>query len=254
MLSWPSRRIPLAAGTFAAKKRRLEDNILRVPGRFITLEGLDGCGKSTQLELLGEYLREQGNAVITTREPGGTLVGQRIREVLLDVSQETIHPLTELTLMFAARAQHVEQVILPALERGEWVLCDRFTDSSTAYQGYGRGLPLESIMALEKLLCHGVRPDLTLMLDIDAATSIERTGVRNRKVRQPDTRFEQESRQFFERVREGYLAIARQEPQRVRLIEGSKSIEQVAATIRSAVDDFLQAAEQQGNEAGSRGT
>ena len=177
--------------------------------------------------------------MITTREPGGTKVGQQIRELLLNVSQETITSLTELSLMFAVRAQHIEQVILPALGRRELVLCDRFTDSSIAYQGYGRGVPLETIQTLEKLLCQGVRPDLTLILDIDAATSIQRTGARNRRAHQSNTRFEQEGRQFFERVREGYLAIARQEPQRVRIIDGSGTIEQLFVAVRSAVDKFL---------------
>lgn len=212
---------------------------MKSPGQFITLEGLDGSGKSTQLEMLGEYLRDQGRAVLTTREPGGTKIGQQIRELLLNVSPETITSLTELSLMFAVRAQHIEQVILPALGRGELVLCDRFTDSSIAYQGYGRGVPLETIQTLEKLLCQGVRPDLTLILDIDAATSIQRTGVRNRRARQSNTRFEQEGRQFFERVREGYFAIARQEPQRVQIIEGSGTIEQLFVAVRSAVDKFL---------------
>ncbi|MBI2819238.1 MAG: dTMP kinase [Acidobacteria bacterium] len=212
---------------------------MKSPGQFITLEGLDGCGKSTQLEMLGEYLRDQGRAVITTREPGGTKVGQQIRELLLNVSPETITALTELSLMFAARSQHIEQVILPALGRSELVLCDRFTDSSIAYQGYGRGVPLETIQTLEKLLCQGVRPDLTLILDIDAATSIQRAGVRNRKAHQSNTRFEQEGQQFFERVREGYLAIARQEPQRVRIINGSGTIEQLFVAVCSAVDKFL---------------
>ena len=222
--------------------QKVEDRkstVLEPAGQFITLEGLDGCGKSTQLEMLGDYLRSQGRAVILTREPGGTKVGQKIREVLLNVSQEAITPLTELSLMFAARSQHIEQVILPALQRGELVVCDRFTDSSVAYQGYGRGVPLDTIRTLERLLCPGVRPDLTLLLDIDAATSIERTGVRNRKAHQPDTRFEQEGQLFFERVREGYLAIARQEPQRIRIIDGGGSIEQLHVAVCAAVDEFL---------------
>jgi len=217
------------------------------PGRFITLEGLDGCGKSTQLELLGNFLREHGQdvgrAVVMTREPGGTPVGQKIREVLLhasfDTAAEPITPLTELSLMFAARAQHIEHIILPALRRGDIVLCDRFTDSSIAYQGYGRGVPLDAIRALEKILCQGLRPDLTLILDINVATSIERTAIRNRKAQQPDTRFEQEGVQFFERVREGYLAIAREEPQRIRILDGSLTIEQLHQAVRQAVEELL---------------
>ncbi|MBI4480037.1 MAG: dTMP kinase [Acidobacteria bacterium] len=213
---------------------------MKPPRRFITLEGLDGCGKSTQLEMLTEHLRSQGHIVTSTREPGGTRVGQQIREVLLNASQEAITPLTELSLMFAARAQHIEQIILPALRRGELVLCDRFTDSSVAYQGYGRGVPLDLIRALENLLCQGLRPDLTLILEIDAATSLRRTEARNRKAHQPHTRFEQEDLQFFERVRQGYLEIARQELHRVRILDGSGTIEQLFAAVRLAVDEFLQ--------------
>jgi dTMP kinase len=218
---------------------RSAENALKTPGRFITFEGLDGCGKSTQLALLAEHLRGQGLPVTETREPGGTPVGQLIREILLHTSQGKISPLTELTLMFAARAQHIEQVILPALQRGEVVLCDRFTDSSVAYQGYGRGVALETIAALEKLLCQGVRPDLTLLLDIDVQTGLHRTGARNRQADQPDTRFEREGAEFFERVRRGYLEIARQEPQRVKVIDGHAGVEQVQSAIRRVIDELL---------------
>jgi dTMP kinase len=214
----------------------------KAPGHLITLEGLDGCGKSTQVDLLVCYLRERGHTVVATREPGGTLIGQQIREVLLNASEEPITALTELALMFAARAQHIEHVIGPALRRGEIVVCDRFTDSSVAYQGYGRGVPLDAIAALEKSLCQDLRPDLTLILDLDVATSVERAGTRNRKVGQPDTRFEQEDWEFFERVRQGYLAIARQEPARVRLVNAGVSIERLAEAIRAATGDFLQRA------------
>jgi dTMP kinase len=144
-------------------------------------------------------------------------------------------------------------VILPALGRGEVVLCDRFTDSSVAYQGYGRGVALESIRILERTLCQGVRPDLTFIFDIDAATSIERTRTRNQKMRQANTRFEEEDRQFFERVREGYLAIARQEPQRVRVVDGSGGIEQIRAAVRAEVDKFFTSAAQGRRMAGGSG-
>ena len=220
---------------------------MKSPGQFVTFEGLDGCGKSTQLEMLAAYLRGQGRAVLTTREPGGTPVGQKIRDVLLNVTAETITSLSELSLMFAARAQHIEQVILPALHRGEMVLCDRFTDSSFAYQGYGRGVPLDTIRTLEQVLCQGLGPDLTLILDLDAAISSERTAVRNRMTQQPNTRFEQEGMEFFERVREGYLAIARQEPHRVRVIDARGSIEQLHSAVRAAVDTFLQSPPAEGS-------
>ena len=176
-------------------------------------------------------------------------MGQKIREVLLRVSKETIAPLTELSLMFAARAQHIAQVILPALERGELVLCDRFTDSSIAYQGFGRGVPLETIRTLDERLCHGVRPDLTLFLDIDVATSMARTRSRNQAADESGSRFEQEGKQFFERVREGYLAIARQEPQRVHMVDGSGTLEQIQAAVRSEVEEFLRGAVREGGPA-----
>lgn len=209
------------------------------PGIFITLEGLDGCGKSTQLELLAGYLRGQGRAVTTTLEPGGTWVGRQIRELLLHSAPEPLTPLTELALMFAARAQHIDGVILPALRRGEIVLCDRFTDSSYAYQGYGRGVPLDAIRQLERVLCQGLRPDLTLLLDMDATLSRERTGARNRKASEPHSRFEQEGLGFFERVRRGYLEIAVQEPLRVRRLDAGGSIQQLHEEICQLVDRFL---------------
>ena len=200
-------------------------------GRFITLEGLDGCGKSTQLVLLAEHLRGQGCSVVETREPGGTPVGQQIRELVMNAAPGAFSPLTELTLMFAARAQHVDALILPALGRGEVVLCDRYADSTVAYQGYGHGIALETIRTLETLLCQGVRPNLTLLLDIDAATCLERSVARNRKAQQPDTRFEREGLQFFERVRRGYLEIARQEPNRVKIVDGSGTIDEVQTEV-----------------------
>ena len=153
---------------------------MKYPGKLITLEGLDGSGKSTQLALESERLRGQGFQVTTTREPGGTAVGQEVRDIVLNMQVEAVTPLAELALMFAARAQHIEQVILPALRAGQLVLCDRFTDSSVAYQGYGRGISLEVIQGLENLLCQGVRPDLTVILEIDPATGARRTSHRNR--------------------------------------------------------------------------
>ncbi|HWP83599.1 MAG TPA: dTMP kinase [Terriglobia bacterium] len=207
-------------------------------GRFITLEGLDGCGKSTQMDLLCEHLRRQGWPVMATREPGGTAVGQKVREILLH-AEDAITPLTETSLMFAARSQHIEQVLLPALQGGKIVLCDRFIDSSVAYQGAGRGVPLETIRALERLLCRGVRPQLTLLLDIDVATGLQRASKRNQAALLPSTRFERESREFFERVRAGYLDLARQEPQRVRVLDGRLGIGEIHAAICAVVDEFL---------------
>jgi dTMP kinase len=219
---------------------------LKLSGQLITFEGLDGCGKSTQLARLAECLRDQGYSLTETREPGGTPVGQEIRDILLHVSPDTITPLAELTLMFAARAQHIEQVILPALRRGELVLCDRFTDSSIAYQGYGRGVALETIRTLEKELCQGVSPAVTLLLDVSVAVSQERTEARNREMGLPQTRFEKEGAEFFERVRQGYLEVAQDDPQRVRLLDGSLSVEKVRAAINRSLENFLRSAAAKG--------
>jgi dTMP kinase len=212
---------------------------LKHPGKLITLEGLDGSGKSTQLALEAERLRGKGFRVTATREPGGTAVGQQIREIVLHAPRGSVTPFTELALMFAARAQHIEEVILPSLRAGDLVLCDRFTDSSVAYQGYGRGIPLQMIKGLETMLCQGVRPDLTLILEIDPETGARRSGQRNRAASDPDTRFEQEGVEFFERVRRGYREIAQQEPARIRRVDGQGSIEEVHARVRQVVDDFL---------------
>ena len=209
------------------------------PGYLITLEGLDGCGKTTQLALAAEHLRAQGLRVVETKEPGGTPLGQQLREILMNAAPGTLSPLTELVLMFAARAQHIEQVILPALRSGAIVLCDRFTDSSLAYQGYGHGVSLETIRTLDNLLCQGVRPHLTLLLDVDVQTSASRTGARNHLTRQAASRFEQEGRPFFERVRAGYQEIARQEPQRVQVIDGGASLTEVHRAVLQEIERFL---------------
>jgi dTMP kinase len=211
-----------------------------LPGRFITFEGLDGSGKSTQLNRAAEYLRALGHKVIATREPGGTDLGQQLRDLLLHAPpQSAISPLAELLLMFGARVQHIEQVIGPALKAGALVLCDRFTDSSVAYQGYGRGVPLAAIHSLDHLLERSIRPGLTLLLDIAAAASAQRTGQRNRETLQPHTRFEKEGADFFERVRQGYLAIAREEPQRVKVVEAGQPVEEVWAAVKRELDSFL---------------
>src|SRR6266404_5834421 len=146
----------------------------RPPGALITFEGLDGCGKTTQFDLESKRLVGQGWVVTTTKEPGGTPVGQKIREIVLNVSSGPLSATTELALMLAARAQHIHEVIRPALESGILVLCDRFTDSTVAYQGYGRGIPLDQLETLDRILCHSFRPQLTLILDIDPETAAER--------------------------------------------------------------------------------
>lgn len=195
-------------------------------GRFITLEGLDGCGKSTQLEKLAGVLRADGFSVVTTREPGGTPTGERIRSLLLDSNTAGLSPLAELALMFASRAQHVSEIIQPALDDGQIVLCDRFTDSTEAYQGGGRKLGSEPVLAMHRILCGDLRPELTILMDSSVAASVERARRRNvarsaesSHGESDENRFEQESRAFFTRVRAAYLAIAGREPQRVLVVD-----------------------------------
>jgi len=210
-----------------------------VRGRFITFEGLDGSGKSTQLEKLARSLRAHGLSVTVTREPGGTAAGEKIREVLLHSATAGLSPFTEMALMFASRAQHIHEVILPVLAEGHVVLCDRFTDSTEAYQGGGRKLGSKAVLQLHEILCGNLQPDLTILLDNEVAFSVERARRRNRKHKsarsekasekgagkgsekaseKDENRFEQESRAFFGRVRHAYLAIAHREPQRVHVI------------------------------------
>ena len=195
-------------------------------GRFITLEGLDGCGKSTQLEKLAAALRAQGFPVVVTREPGGTPTGEKIRHLLLDSSTSGLTPLAELALMFASRAQHIQEVIQPGVAEGRIVLCDRFTDSTEAYQGGGRKLGSQPILSLHRILCGDLQPELTILMDSDVTASVERARRRNRadaarngRAKHDENRFEQESRAFFARVRGAYLAIAAREPQRVVLVD-----------------------------------
>lgn len=195
-------------------------------GRFITFEGLDGCGKSTQLAKLAAALRAQGLPVVVTREPGGTPTGEQIRQLLLDTKTSSLAPPAELALMFAARAQHIAEVIHPGLAEGQIVLCDRFTDSTEAYQGGGRKLGSEAVLALHRILCGGLQPELTILMDSDVAASVDRARRRNRshsakngKGKSDENRFEQESRAFFGRVRSTYLVIAKREPQRVIVVD-----------------------------------
>jgi dTMP kinase len=211
-------------------------------GRFITFEGLDGCGKSTQLEKLAAALRAEKLPVVVTREPGGTATGEKVRQLLLDTGTSALAPLAELALMFASRAQHIKEVIQPALAEGRIVLCDRFTDSTEAYQGGGRRLGSEPVLALHRILCGDLQPDLTILMDSDAAKSVERARRRNKKRTAADkgsdkdeNRFEQENRAFFGRVRNAYLAIANREPQRVVLVDARGSVEATHAKIRELV-------------------
>src|SRR5208282_5227088 len=198
-------------------------------GKFITFEGLDGTGKSTQMRKLAAALRAAGHKVVETREPGGTATGEKIRRVLLDSATEGLTPLAEMALMFASRAQHLAEVIEPALDHGQIVLCDRFTDSTEAYQGSGRKLGSEAVLELHRVLCGDLQPDLTILLDSDPAMSLGRARRRNRRSANradkraskhaDESRFERQSRSFFSRVHEGYLAIAAREPERVIAVD-----------------------------------
>ena len=214
-------------------------------GKFITFEGLDGVGKSTQLENLAAYLRERGIDVLTTREPGGTALGEKLRTVLLSSRTSGLSPLAELALMFADRAQHIDEQILPALERGQWVLCDRFTDSSEAYQGGGRELGSELVLQLHASLCHDLQPDLTILMLSDAARAVARARRRNtdqsKQTEVDENRFEKESRAFYERVLAAYLAIATRAPQRVATVDAADPIAKVQKRIATIVEERLMA-------------
>ena len=210
-------------------------------GKFITFEGLDGCGKSTQLEKLASSLRELGIDVVTTREPGGTAIGERIRSLLLDSSTGGLDPHAEMALMFASRAQLIGEVIEPALGAGKWMLCDRFTDSTEAYQGGGRQLGSEPVLRLHEVLCRSLWPDLTILMDSDVSASVQRARRRNKAADSghDENRFEKESRAFFQRVHDKYLEIACREPQRVALIDARPPIEVVHDAILRVVKERL---------------
>lgn len=203
-------------------------------GRFITLEGIEGVGKSTNLRFVADLLQDRGHEVKVTREPGGTPLAERVRDILLDHADEPVPPLAELLLMFAGRAIHLENQIRPALEQGCWVVCDRFTDATYAYQGGGRGQSAERIGELERWVQREFRPDLTLLLDADPAVGLGRVGRRGES-----DRFEIERRDFFSRVRETYLARARAEPSRMRVIDASLPLEAVQAEIRTEINKIL---------------
>lgn len=197
-------------------------------GLFITFEGTDGCGKTTQIEMLKDYFEKQGRTVLLTREPGAKGLGTKLREILLNYDGE-VSPVCESFLFLADRAQHVDTIIKPAVARGEIVLCDRHTDSTVAYQGYGRELEIEQIKMLNNIATSGLKPDLTFIFDIDIDTAQKRVG-KNKD------RMESAGIEFFKRVRNGYLEIAKQEPERVKVLDGSKSIE----TIHNELLEILQ--------------
>jgi len=203
-------------------------------GKFITVEGIEGAGKTTCMQVVTEVIEHQGINAIHTREPGGTDLGEDLRNLLLGHKHTGMSDDAELLMMFAARAQHIAQKIKPALDVGKWVLCDRFTDATYAYQGYGRGIPLEKIASLENWIQGALRPDLTLLMDLPVEVGMERAGKRSA----PD-RFESEAWDFFERIRKGYLSIAAEQPSRVKVIDASQDLANVQVQVRAAVEAFV---------------
>jgi dTMP kinase len=204
-------------------------------GRFITLEGIEGAGKSTVVQLIKEWLASRGIPARVTREPGGTPLAERVREIVLNRGAETIAPRAETLLMFAARSIHVENLIRPALARGEWVLCDRFTDASRAYQGYGRGMDLAWIEQLANAVHGDLQPDCTLLLDLPVEVGL--TRARSRSGLAAD-RFEAEATEFFERVRQGYLKIAAAEPRRVHVIDAAVDLQAVTREVTRVLESL----------------
>lgn len=200
-------------------------------GLFITFEGADGCGKTTQLKLLKDYLESKGHNVVLTREPGGKGLGETLREILLNYNGEVSNR-CESFLFLADRAQNIDIIVNPAVNEGKIVLCDRHTDSSVAYQGYGRGLDIEQIKTLNNLATGGKKPDLTLVFDVDIETSMARVG--NEK-----DRMESAGKEFFNRVRNGYLEIAKQEPDRIKVIDSTKSIEEVQKDVLEIISKLI---------------
>jgi dTMP kinase len=215
--------------SFLAISGIMASTTCRDRGKFITLEGIDGAGKSTHLDWLADFFRNQGTTVVVTREPGGTPLGERLREFLLD-NQQIMHAETEALLMFAARREHLDKVILPALDQGNWVISDRFTDASFAYQGGGRGIPAYKLAQLEDWVQGEFHPDLTLYLDVGVELGRQRTSV----IKKAD-RFEKERDEFFMRVREAYLERARRFPQRIAVIDASQPLE----TVKRSVEDII---------------
>ncbi len=203
-------------------------------GKFVTIEGGEGVGKTTNIAFIERWFEEQGIDYIVTREPGGTPYAERIRELLLEHREERLDPMAELLMIFAARAQHLARVIRPALDAGRWVLCDRFTDATYAYQGGGRELGLEAVATLENLVQGELRPDLTLILDIDPHLGMERVNDRG----EPD-RFESEEQRFFQRVRQTYLELAGRDPVRYALVDASRPLEQVQLSIGACLEAHL---------------
>lgn len=203
-------------------------------GKFITVEGTEGVGKSTNMAFIETWLKTAGKELVVTREPGGTELGEKLRSVLLDAKEQSMCDDTELLLMFAARAQHLQEVIQPALAAGKWVLCDRFTDATYAYQGGGRGIKMSRIAQLEQWVQGDLRPDMTLILDLPIAVGLERAGKRS----EPD-RFELEKHDFFNKVRDTYLTRAAALPERYHVIDAAPSIAEVQQSIQRVLEKMV---------------
>jgi len=203
-------------------------------GLFITIEGIECVGKSTNAKFISALLNKKNIKTHVTREPGGTALGEKIRKILLFEQNDSISPLGELLLLFAAREKHINEVIKPNLEQGKWVISDRFTDASFAYQGFGRGLGFDQVNQLKQIIQNGFEPDLTFLLDAPIDV------IKSRRKLNPNDRFESEDRQFFERVRQGYLQLASVFSDRVKIIDATQSIEQVQAEIQSYLLDFIE--------------
>lgn len=211
---------------------------------FITLEGIEGSGKTTQMETIIAFIQARGRDCVTTREPGGSPIGEQIRRILLDPANGALDPGAELMLYVADRIQHLRQVIHPQLAAGKVVLCDRFFDATLVYQGYARGYDLQTIRTLHGLLCEDIQPDLTLLFDLSPEQGLDRAWNRIRDTIDRDTRFEQEKLAFHQKVREGYLDLARQTPGRFRVIDAGQSRDQVARDIESVLEKWFSEMEQ----------
>jgi len=203
------------------------DRVTQSTPVFISFEGIDGCGKTTQIRLLERSLQMRRIPVVVAREPGGTPLGESIRRILLDSTTAQLQPISELLLYYASRCQNLMETILPALDKGSWVLCDRYADASMAYQGYGRGINLETIEALNRISINCKMPDLTILIDINPGLSLGRARDRNSQRKVDEGRFEKEPLEFYNRVRQGYLKMAQKESNRFRLVDGDQSIDQV---------------------------
>jgi len=222
---------------------------LKKRGVFIAVEGIDGAGKSTQVRLLVRHLRQRGFAARATREPGGTLLGEKIRRLLLTPGAGTIAPLAELALMYAARAQHLKEVVRPALARGQIVVSDRFNGASFAYQGYGRRLGVASVRALDGVICGPTQPDLTVVLDLTPRAALTRAQRRDLNRNRKPGRFEAEGLKFQERVRAGYSMLQKQQPRRVKLVNAARPVSEVQSEIRRLVDRLLRRHKEKGRKA-----